>query len=142
MTEFCLTQEEDLVRIASWTMRDFSKSRDVSFDFWLTGRGLLSGRINDSMGPTMYFCFKEDDGVARLHTLFAPEEEVSKLRIARVLIKAFPVLAKEIKSLGFKSIVFESINSPLIKFMSRLGFRPRPGGKEMIDDYEFLLGGN
>ena len=68
-----------------------------------------------------------------MSTQFAPLEEVSKMRVAKAILKTFPNFIEAIRP-KFKGIIFSSVSPLLIGFMSKLGFNKTDG-----DDYVLMF---
>ena len=128
MVNFTDAQEADKFQIAEWIALDPSHANQYEADYWLTGNGgFLACCIDDESGPVMYVRFdKEEEGMLRLRTQFAPVEQVSKERIAKAILEAIPGFIKGVqKPYGIKGIVFETENHQLAQFMGKnFGFKP------------------
>jgi len=138
MIKFTSTLPDDQPQILRWALADPYHCAKASIDgpgWWLTGQGVLSGCIEDAGGPTMYFRFDLEGELVRLHTQFAPENEVTKTRVIRVISRAIPALAFKAKQEGAKGFVFESVSPLLIRFMDRMGFK----SVENTNDYIFMF---
>ncbi len=122
----------DLEQIKEWVEKDpFHKNQNQPA-WWLTGQGLLSFCVQDSKGPVVYVRLDKQDDMLRLNCQFAPEEEVSKLRVMKALIWTFPQMVHVIKQNKLKGFVYKSVNQPLIDFM-QLKFSFTPTGND--NDY-------
>jgi hypothetical protein len=140
MITFSSSVVDDVQQIEDWTAADPYHQNQKDPFWWLTGNDcLIAGCVEDESGPVLYFRFDEDEGFARLHTQFAPEDQVSKKRVAVAIFEAIPVISLVLKSDGLEGIVYESTSPSLIQFMSGMGFKPRPGGKEVLDDYVLVF---
>ena len=128
MVNFTDAQEADKPQIAEWIALDPSHANQYEADYWLTGNGgFLACCIDDESGPVMYVRFdKEEEGMLRLRTQFAPVEQVSKERTAKAILEAIPGFIKGVqKPYGIKGIVFETENPQLAQFMGKnFGFKP------------------
>jgi hypothetical protein len=137
--KFTATTSDDLPIIANWSALDpWHQNKNIPPEWWLTGNSpLLAGRIDDVLGTVLFFRFdSESDGTqARVHLQFAARDIVNKERLVSVLSRGFPVVAREMKSRGFKSIVFESISPSLINFFGQLGFKP----SDTENDYQLSI---
>src|ERR1700676_4826431 len=69
------TTQLDFPTIAEWAVVDVDDShRKIPNEFWLTGQGYFSGKVEDAEGITLFFRFnREDESILRMHTQFAPE---------------------------------------------------------------------
>src|SRR4029077_1466388 len=140
MIKMTPTIADDQPQINDWMLKDPYHCRlvDVSEKgWWLTGcDSLLAGCIEDSSGPVVYFRLdKVQDKLVRMHIQFAPLEQVSKSRTARVILQALPVFQELATQNGAEGFVFESVSEPLIKFMGVLGFK-----LEKDNDYVLMFG--
>jgi hypothetical protein len=119
------TTEADLGQIKDWWKADEDhKHKPFSDDFFLTGSGLLTFRLDDEDGPLLYCRLDEQNefGLSRIHLQFAPEDIVSKRRLVVAMLKAMTVVFDHVKSTGAAGIVFESTSATLISFFERQGF--------------------
>jgi hypothetical protein len=104
----------------------------------LTGHGLLSFKVVDGSGTVIFMQLNDDGDYARIVAQFAPEEEVSKRRVALALSQvAIPVLKGYAEGYEKKGLVFESINDELTGFMNKLGFYKADG----TNDYRWAVEG-
>ena len=139
MIKFVPAIETDLPQIQEWIDKDEDHQNRMGAEWWLTGSDcVIAFCVDDDLGPTMYVRMDKEGELARMHTQFAPQDEVPKKRLIASLLEGFPRLAKIMKVMLFKGIVFESTSESLVKFMSTLGFKPM-GGKENIDDYVLVF---
>jgi hypothetical protein len=130
---------EDLDKIQSWIQADpFHKDDPKNqAEALLTGKGLLTFRVVDDVGDVMFVRLDIEEDMVRWSAQFGPEEEVSKSRVAKALLKAaLPAVLSVSKQKGFKGIVYESVNQPLIDFMDKQGFKSV--GR---DDYALIFEG-
>jgi hypothetical protein len=117
--------EADIEQLTEWIKADPYHEHNINPTWWLTGSGLLSYCIQDSIGPTMYVRIDAENGLMRIHTQFAPESEVSKLRVVKCLIKALPVMEFHGRKMGMTGFVYKSTSESLIEFMQKkFGFTP------------------
>lgn len=124
------TTEQDIPMLEEWIKND-PHHKDQSASFWLTPNGLLTFALSDNNGPIAFVRIDRDSDVrARLHTQFGPYSDVSKLRLARGMLKILPVLFDWLKSSGYREVCFDSVSPKLISFMNRLGFVP-----DGVNDY-------
>ena len=124
----------DTERLERWIELDpYHRGTDPLF--WMTGNGLLSYRIDDAQGVTMYVRLDKNDNLLRLHTQFAPDTEVSKLRTVKGLIWALPKMETVARENNLDGYVFQSTSPSLILFMvKKFGFTPIGN-----DDYQLLF---
>jgi hypothetical protein len=122
MIKLTPSTEQDIERITGWIAQDVYHSGRMSAEWWLTGNGLLSYRLQDDKGPMMYVRTDVDNDLMRLSTQFAPESEVSKLRVVKSLIWALPKMEYLAKQNQLRGFVYESTSKSLIDFMNKLGF--------------------
>lgn len=117
--------ELDIPQLTDWIKQD-PYHKDVSNPvWWLTGNGILSYRIDDSQGTTMYVRLEADNNMMRIHTQFGPDLQVSKLRVIKSLLWALPKMELVGKQFDLTGFVFQSTSPSLIKFMKiKFGFTP------------------
>ena len=125
MMNFSPAVDSDLEQLKEWIDKD-PWHKDQPADWWLTGNGYLSCVLQDQTGPVFYLRFDQEDELLRMSTQFAPEEEVSKMRVAKAILKTFPKFIEAMRP-KFKGIIFESTNPTLIGFMAKLGFEKVEG---------------
>lgn len=129
-----VTPQSDIERLKQWIELD-QYHRGTDPLFWMTGNGLLSFRIEDTQGVTMYVRLEKDDSLLRIHTQFAPDTEVSKLRTVKSLIYGLSKAELVAKSNHLHGYVFQSTSPDLILFMiKKFGFTPIGN-----DDYRLLF---
>lgn len=121
----------DIEQLTEWIKHDPYHKDYLNPYWWITGNGLLSYVIQDSKGPTMYVRVDKDNDLLRIHTQFAPETEVSKLRVIRSIIFAIPMMTALAKQHDLKGLVYQSTSPSLIEFM-QVKFHFTPTG---TDDY-------
>jgi len=124
MVRFSPSTSEDADRIQKWADADPYHRGQKNPEWWLTGNGLLSFRLDDRRGPLVYVKIVEDDKQCRIHCQFAPVEEVSKRRLALGMIRAFPVVTDYLKKQGIESVSFNTISDSLGLFFMSQGFVP------------------
>lgn len=130
MIEFVCIEPGDLAQIQRWIDSD-QDHRGKMDAMWWTESNLLNCRVKDEHGSVMYLRVDEEQEKVRLHIQFAPQNEVSKMRVAAAFIDGFPRMLQTIKNMGYAGIVFESTSSSLIHFMRRMGFEPC-GGQDYL----------
>lgn len=114
---------DDLPQIAEWLAADPSKA-GVLPEWFLTGADcIVAFCVEDESGPVLYCRFDREGDLARMHTLFMPEDPTSKKRIACMLLDGFSKVAELLATdFGIRGVVFESTSPSLIAFMAGLGF--------------------
>lgn len=118
--------DEDLRQIADWIGKDPYHQQQAA-DFWLTGTsGVLACKVVDGIGTCAYVKVEDKgDGIWYMHVQFAPEDEVSPMRMAKRIIefmKTFMVMAK---ANNVRYLVTDSISPRLVAFMThKLEFEP------------------
>jgi hypothetical protein len=127
----------DRERLERWIKEDPYHKDFLHPFWWLTGRDgtLLCFRLDDFDGPLCYVRLDEKlpDGTIRLHTQFAPREEVSKLRLVKGMLKCIPIILHVCRQQHAVSIVFQSVSPTLIGFMQKkFGFQPAGGTDYML----------
>jgi hypothetical protein len=122
----------DIPQIQEWINMDSDHCEKSTPEWWLTGSGVLSFCLQDDKGPLCYVRLDAGERM-RLHTQFAPREEVSKLRLVKGMLWCIPKVVEFADSKKAKGVVFSSKNQELIDFMQRrFAFIPVDG-----DDYAF-----
>ena len=117
------TTEQDTQQLINWITADpYHKDCDNPV-WWFTGNGILSYKIVDSQGVTMYVRTEADNNLLRLHTQFGPDCEVSKIRVIKSLLWALPKMESVGKQFDLTGFVFKSESVSLINFMKlKFGF--------------------
>jgi hypothetical protein len=133
--KFTESTENDVRQLAEWIQNDPYHRDCLDPYWWLTGQGLLSFCIQDSNGPVMYVRLDKDGELLRLHTQFAPESEVSKLRVIKSILRSLPKIELIARAYGLKGFIFKSTSLSLINFMrNKFGFIPVNS-----EDYQMLF---
>lgn len=133
--KFTESIESDIEQLSLWIQNDPYHMDCLNPYWWLTGQGLLSYCLQDAKGPTMYVRLDVEDNLLRLHTQFAPESEVSKLRVVKSLLWALPKMQQIACENNLKGFIYKSSSESLIKFMkNKFGFIPAGS-----DDYQMLF---
>jgi hypothetical protein len=83
--------------------------------FYLEG-SVAATKLEDEQGTILYLKMDQEKDATRLHVQFAPVEVVSRLRVAKALVRSIPVVCKELGAL-----VTESHSPALVKFLERMG---------------------
>jgi len=128
-----------LDKIQTWIQADpfHRDSPKNQAEALLTGKGLLTFRIVDEIGDVMFVRLDAEQNMVRWSAQFGPQEEVSKRRVIGALLKAaIPAVLKFSQDKGYKGVVYESVNPPLIQFMNKQGFKSVGG-----DDYALIFEG-
>jgi hypothetical protein len=129
------TYIEDVEQIRAWSEIDIDEShRKTNPEFWLTAApgSYFAGAIDDSDGRILYFRFdREDESTLRMHTQFAPENLVSRRRVAEAISAVLPNYSRMVQADGITGIVFETKFPELVAFMSKIGFQ-KAGGDDFI----------
>jgi hypothetical protein len=114
--------EADIPTIGTWILAEPDHAEKMDSRFYTEcGANSHSFAIDDEMGTVIFVrADTEANDVMRIHTEFLPG---AKARVAIALAEAYPQVARDALSRGFKAIVFESVSMPLIKFMLKFGFR-------------------
>jgi hypothetical protein len=127
--KFTTSELDDISQIQEWTLADPYHSEQKNPAWWISGNGsFLSGCVEDDFGRVLYFRLDEEGSLVRLNVQFAPEEVVSKKRVAMTLMKAFPKIVSLVRE-QFEGLIYASTSPNLIKFLSSLGFQ------SMDEDY-------
>jgi hypothetical protein len=133
--KFTESTENDIEQLTEWIQNDPYHRDCLDPYWWLTGQGLLSFCIQDSNGPTMYVRLDKDGELLRLHTQFAPESEVSKLRVIKSILRSLPKIELIARAYNLKGFIFKSTSLSLINFMkNKFGFIPVNS-----EDYQMLF---
>lgn len=115
--------ESDIEQLTRWINKDPYHRDIVNPIWWLTGAlgSCLGFRLDDETGPVAYVRLDEEnkDNLLRLHTQFAPREEVEKLRLVRAMYMCIPTVKKFCIQRNASGIVFQSKSEPLIGLMKR-----------------------
>jgi hypothetical protein len=131
------TTQSDVEQIREWLAADSwhkDDSRNVP-ELMTTGNGLLSYCLQDDKGPLAYIKLTDEDGLVRIAMQFAPQEVVSKRRLAVGLAEVgIPIIKAFALENGFRGMVYESISPKLISFCEKLGFKSVGN-----DDYAVLF---
>lgn len=131
MINFSASTLDDVEQIKEWAQVDPYHFHQGEPEWWLTGNGgLLAFCLQDELGPLAYVRLDTEGDLTRLHTQFAPETVVSKKRLVVGMLAAIPTTIPYLKKQGSRGIIFNSVSSSLIGFMSKIGFFPVSG-----DDY-------
>jgi hypothetical protein len=123
--KFTDSTEQDIQQLSEWIQQDPYHRDCLNPRWWLTGQGLQSFCLQDSIGPTMYIRLDDEKPLLRIHIQFGPESEVSKSRVVKSIVKALPVVQQFATQNKFDGFIFKSISEPLINFLKiKFGFTP------------------
>lgn len=123
--QFTPSTEQDIQQLTEWIEADPYHKDCLDPFWWLTGNGVLSFKIEDGSGTTLYVRLDEDNGLMRLHTQFAPESEVSKTRVVKTILWTIPKLQTMAENNGLAGFIYKSTSPLLIEFMKKkFGFSP------------------
>ena len=127
MYKFEPVTAEDLQEILVWSSQDIDENHhglDPLFFFTGIDGSFLCFKIVDADGSATMFVRVEPEGhLGRLHLQFPPESEIPKSKVAKTLLKAFPVFVSEMKK-AFDGLVFQTSFPALAAFFQRQGFEP------------------
>jgi hypothetical protein len=133
--KFLESTENDIEQLSEWIQNDPYHRDCLDPHWWLTGQGFLSFCVQDSKGPTMYVRLDKDGELLRLHIQFAPESEVSKLRVIKSILWGLPKIELMARAHNLKGFIFKSNSLSLINFMkNKFGFISINS-----DDYQMLF---
>jgi hypothetical protein len=122
MIKFIPSVKEDIDQIREWTEADPFHQNQKQPEWWLTGsEAYVCACVQDEVGPVVYIKVEEAEQF-RLHCQFAPRSEVSRRRLLSAMNEGLPPLLMHLLSKQ-KSIVFNSSNPSLIRFMVSKGFQ-------------------
>ena len=123
MIEFVRTDRYPFELLDSWLKAD-PYHQDSNLSYWKpNGKEILACWIKDKIGPTMYLKLDTEARLVRMHVQFAPEAEVSKSRVARTILQAWPRIVSLVNIPDVEGVAFESVSPELVRFMYRMGFR-------------------
>lgn len=122
MITFVPTMPSDIDRITEWTAADPWHTCQMP-EWWLTGTGYLSFRVQDDVGPVAYIKVEEEDERFRLHCQFGPRAQVSRARLLGAMKYGLPTLISHLIKQK-KEVIFSSESPSLINFMVSKGFEP------------------
>lgn len=125
MLTFTPTDFDAREQIAEWIEKDPDHAGRVDAGFFLPSPNTECFAVEDSKGP-VFFCRAEN--VLRLHIQFCPDRR----RTAIAVDEFTKWIRGNAASRGYKQIIFESVFSPLIKFLEKRGFRSSP--EEIVSD--------
>lgn len=114
------TVETDKQKLAEWIGVDPDHMNKSGADFWLQPKddGVACFTVEDANGEIF---FVRAEQTLRLHIQFAPPSEKRRTVLA---IEEFTKWIKEIaRQKKCKQLIFESVYNPLIKFLTKRGFR-------------------
>ncbi|SRR5260370_28643810 len=118
--------EQDRETIKKWLDADPVHRDLVTADFWLPSlnederKGTKCITVEDENGVAF---FLRCENIMRVYVQFPPEEERDSERIKSALQRSFMFVAAGAKKLGYKSMIFDSVSKPLIRFFNKFGFK-------------------
>jgi hypothetical protein len=124
MLSFIPTTVADALTIRAWIAADTYHAGQHEA-FYLEG-SVAATKLEDSQGTVLFLRMDKETNGTRLHVQFAPAEIVSRLRVAKALMRSIPVVREKLGAL-----VTESVSPALIGFLERMGFVRVDG----TDDY-------
>jgi hypothetical protein len=133
--KFETSTEQDIEQLQRWIDADLYHKNLFVPTWWLTGAegSVLAFRFDDADGAVFYARIDKGNQFCRLYIQFGPQQEVSKSRAAKSLLKVIPVMVEYCKKQGSEGIIFNSTSVTLIEFGKRaFGFQP-------VDSNDFLL---
>ena len=133
--KFESSTEQDIEQLQRWIDIDLYHKNLFVPTWWLTGApgSLLSFRLDDSKGTVCYVRVNKYEHYCRLYIQFAPEQEVSKVRLVKALLKMIPMIAEYCKKQDVEGVIFESVSPTLIAFGKKVfGFQPVGGNDYML----------
>src|ERR1700684_1692780 len=124
MIKLVPSTEQDVETIKMWAEQDIDPAHhSISPFWWVTGNGLLSYRIEDGKGVTMYVRLDSENGLMRNSTQFAPEPEGSKIRVVKSILWTLPKMEPVGRQFGLTGFIYQSVSPALVSFMStKFGF--------------------
>lgn len=135
MIAFETIKQEDLQLLKSWIGNDPWHTNKEAVEWWT--KGYISFKLVDELGPTVFIRFDREDDRVRLHSQFAPSQEVSEKRVAISIVDAIPRFIEKAKVDGVKAIVTESVSPKLVAFLtSRVGFDYAGHGNDYVLSFQ------
>lgn len=111
---------EDISQLVEWTARDKYHLHQNQPEWWLTGNGAdLAFCLKDKEGQVCYVRLDKENNLIRIHTQFAPYEQVSKVRLVKGMLKTIPIVIQFAKQQEAIGLIFKSVSPSLIEFMNR-----------------------
>lgn len=131
---FRATDDLDYRTLERWIKADeYHPDHDASW--WYPKAGcILACCFEDNSGEVLFIRVDLENDLFRFHMQFAPESEVSKIRVAKALLTIYPLLIDEAKRYKMNGIIFKSTSDLLIHFLTKQQF----GFKDCGND-DFLL---
>lgn len=118
MIKFRATTSEDKPTIGTWIANDPWHRDKIDASFFADGEGKASCYcIEDDEGAAMFVRQEAEGEATRLHVQFPVDSAETRQRVAAALQEAYPIVAQDAKIRGFKSVVFDSESSALIRYM-------------------------
>ena len=127
------TMIQDVSTIYNWILADpYHWDSPLGPEWWVTGNGYLSYLVSDDQGTVFYMRTDKDGDFLRLNTQFAPEDVVSKRRVAPAIIFMLDRMKILARHENFKGLIYQSTSPSLINFVAKQGF-------EAVDNNDYLL---
>lgn len=126
--KFSPTEVTDVPQLIDWGVPEDRTPE------WLSGNSLLlSFCLSDDQGPLLFCRYEPENGLARMYTIFGPEEEVSKKRIVMGMVAGLPIVYEFMKNKELKGIIYNTENESLVKWMSdHQGFKSTEDGADQV----------
>lgn len=119
--------EADREKLAEWIAADDDHRGKCDPDFWLKPEeGVRLFAVQDEQGDVF---FVRGENCLRLHIQFCSVTE--RKRLAKAIDEFTPMIASGARQQKYKQLIFESVFKPLIRFLSRRGFRSSPAENVM-----------
>lgn len=130
--KFSPTEITDIPQLVEWGVPEDRTAE------WLSGNSLLlTFCLMDDEGPLLFCRYEPEGSLARMYTIFGPEEEVSKKRIVMGMIVGLPVVYGFMKSKGLKGIIFHTENDSLVQWMQKHeSFKSTDDGIDQVKFFE------
>ena len=133
---FVRSTNEDLATLHAWINADPWHSYKDAAEWWISG-GYLAFKLVDKDGDVLFVRLDHEDcsgTLVRLHTQFAPDDVVSKRRVAKALSFGVTEFAPHGVANGLTGFVTESVSPDLIAFMvHHIGFKPNTGNDFVLN---------
>jgi len=124
MLKFRKTAEADRKKLEEWIAADPDHQGRGNPEFWLPqdpASKIQTFAVQDEHGDVF---FVRGENCLRLHIQFAPASE--KRRLAKAISEFTEQISGSARHLKYTEIIFESVFKPLVRFLSKRGFRSSP----------------
>lgn len=122
MLKYRPVTEDDREKLVEWIAADADHCEKCDPDFWLKPEeGVRLFAVQDEQDDVF---FVRAENVMRLHIQFCSVSE--RKRLAKAIDEFTPMIAEGARQQKYKQLIFESIFKPLIRFLSKRGFKPSP----------------